>query len=689
MRLVSSLAATVTALEAETVERWERVPVMAAVIVRPVRSLETTAAARAFWPDSTPAAAMVRRSALSAAVTATRPDSSSLESGSTPAVTLDDAIDAVVPPPSEVTRTAPPAERADLSPQRETVVAIDPATVRSFASLIAVTSTEPTVAVTIEPSLMVAVRWTSRSVTFTDAAAVTVESATTAPMANDQTALLPASGMLSWPTSGSSAVQSASAGLPLVARTRTRPRGTVIRDRSTFAVPRVVEFTTVTAAPMLVESVPLPSRLSTKPPDAVTSSIAVVASTETSPPASAITTVLSAIAASTAGSMFATATNPATLEPVLLLLAKTAVALPPVLTTEPPPEAVITVDCSVAFTSRLPAAKVRFAAVTVAFVVAVALRIATDAPTARVRPLSAPDGPSPDFVRTRIDETLPTKEPATFQTRSSVVATTRAPARPVPVTRSSVAIVVVVSDWTATEPAKFTVSEPAPPTAPPAPLAAAVPIARALVAATSIVKPSIVARRMLASTVEPARISENAPERPAENFSSPPAVRMARPPELARMVESLRALTSSDLPAAVSIRPAWLTTLTTLSSTLVIATAPVAPIPMRSSETTERAMGSANGSSANSTRASSLSANVFLADFFPPAIAAGAITPPADVSTRTSPATSSRIPPISAASAAGRSPIRAVTSRSTRAIAVATPTSFSAPETEVPATGTR
>jgi hypothetical protein len=88
-----------------------------------------------------------------------------------------------------------------------------------------------------------------------------------------------------------------------------------------LAVPRAVEFTTVTAAPMLVESVPLPSRLSTNPPDAVTMSSAVVASTDTSPAASPVVTVLPLIDASTVGSTFATATNPATLDPALLLLA--------------------------------------------------------------------------------------------------------------------------------------------------------------------------------------------------------------------------------------------------------------------------------------------------------------------------------------------------------------------------------
>ena len=235
--------------------------------------------------------------------------------------------------------------------------------------------------------------------------------------------------------------------------------------------------------------------------------------------------------------------------------------MPPVLTNEPPPEAVITVDCSVACTSRLPWAKARLDAVTVAFVFAVAARTATDAPTARLRPLSAPDSEPPNrsfcFVRTSFDETLPTNEPATFQTRSSVVATTLAPARLVPLTRSSVAKVVVVSDWIATEPAKFTVSEPAPPTAPRAPLAAAVPIERVLVAATVSAKPSIVTRRTLASTFEPARISDTAPARPIEVFSSPAAVRRARPPVLARMVVVLAAATASVAAATAVIVPVW------------------------------------------------------------------------------------------------------------------------------------
>ena len=235
--------------------------------------------------------------------------------------------------------------------------------------------------------------------------------------------------------------------------------------------------------------------------------------------------------------------------------------MPPVLTNEPPPEAVITVDCSVACTSRLPWAKARLDAVTAAFVVVVAFRTATDAPTARLRPLSAPvellSNRSFCFVRTSFDEALPTNEPATFQTRSSLVATTLAPARLVPVTRSRVASVVVVSDWIATEPAKFTVSEPAPPTAPPAPLAAAVPIERVLVAATVSAKPSIVTRRTLASTFEPARISDTAPARPIEVFSSPAAVRRARPPVLARMVVVLAAATASVAAATAVIVPVW------------------------------------------------------------------------------------------------------------------------------------
>ena len=212
VRLVSSLADTVTALVAETVDRFDSVPVMAAEIVRPVRSLETTAAERAFWPDSTPAAAIVRRSALSAAVTATRPDSATAPS--VPAVTFDEAMDAVVVPPSEVTRTAAPAERVDLSPEEKAVVAIEPATVRILASLSAVTSTDPAFAVTVESSAIVAVWKTSMFVTFTDAAAVTVESAATAPMANDQMAPLPASGMFRSLTTGSSTLHKASSGLP-------------------------------------------------------------------------------------------------------------------------------------------------------------------------------------------------------------------------------------------------------------------------------------------------------------------------------------------------------------------------------------------------------------------------------------------------------------------------------------------
>ena len=316
VRLVSSRAVTVTPTLAATVDRFALAPVMAAEIVRPVRSLNTSAVERAFSPESTPAAAIVRISARSAAVTTTRPDSAT--AASVPAVTLADAIDAVTSPPTVVTSTAAPAESDERS-EVSAVVATEPATVRNFSSLIAVTSTEPAVATTSESSAIVAVRWTSRLVTFTEAATVSVESDETAPTANDHTPAAPASGMLSWLKIGSSAAQASVAGLPLVARTRTFPLDTVTRDREIVAVPRVVEFTTVTAAPMLVESVPFPSRFNTNPPDAVTSSIAVVASTETSPVAP-IVTVEPVIVASTVGSTLAIATNPDTLDPALLPL---------------------------------------------------------------------------------------------------------------------------------------------------------------------------------------------------------------------------------------------------------------------------------------------------------------------------------------------------------------------------------
>ena len=87
--------------------------------------------------------------------------------------------------------------------------------------------------------------------TFTDAAAVSDESAATAPIANDQTAPLPASGTLRSLKIGSYRFHSSSEGLPLVLRTCTFPLGTETFDRSTLPVPRVVEFTTVTAAPTL------------------------------------------------------------------------------------------------------------------------------------------------------------------------------------------------------------------------------------------------------------------------------------------------------------------------------------------------------------------------------------------------------------------------------------------------------
>ena len=316
VRLVSSRAVTVTPTLAATVDRFASMPVMAAEIVRPVRSLNTSAVERAFSPESTPAAAIVRMSARSAAVTTTRPDSAT--AASVPAVTLADAIDAVTSPLTVVTSTAAPAESDERS-LVNAVVAIEPATARILSSLVAVTSTEPAVATTSESSAIVAVRCTSRLVTFTEAATVSVESDATAPTANDQTPAAFASGIFSWLKIGSSADQAASAGLPLVARTRTFPLGTVTRDREIVAVPRVVEFTTVTAAPMLVESVPLPSRFKTKPPDAVTRSMAVVASTETSPVAP-IVTVEPVIVASTVGSTLATATNPDTLDPALLPL---------------------------------------------------------------------------------------------------------------------------------------------------------------------------------------------------------------------------------------------------------------------------------------------------------------------------------------------------------------------------------
>ena len=213
---------------------------------------------------------------------------------------------------------------------------------------------------------------------------------------------------------------------------------------------------------------------------------------------------------------------------------------------------------SVALTSKSPWLKSRSDAVTIAFVLAVAFTTVTDAPTARLRPLSVPvvrlSGSLPP-VRSRIDETLPTNEPAIFQTRSSVSAMTLAPARLVPVTRSSVAIVLVVSEATATDPAKFTVVDPAPPTDPPAPLAATVPIERALRAATSSEKPCTVARRILASTADAALMNETAPESPAEVFSSPPTLRLMMPPVLASTTDVLVALTLSGASSVAVIVP--------------------------------------------------------------------------------------------------------------------------------------
>ena len=310
---------------------------------------------------------------------------------------------------------------------------------------------------------------------------------------------------------------------------------------------------------MLADSVPLPSRLTTKLPEAVASSSAVVASTDTFPPVSPIVTVLSVIEASTVGSNETIATMPATLEPALLPPEKTAAPVPPVLTKEPPPEAVITSDDSVAFTSRLPCEKVRSALLIVALVSAVALTIATDAPTARLRPLSAPEVVEPNrelsLVRTRIEEKLPTNEPAIVHVVSSVAAFTRAPRRPVPVMPSSVASVLVVSRLIATDPEKLTVVAPAPPTAPALPLAATVPIKRAFWADTSTAKPAISARRTVASTVEVTALSATAPDSPAENFSSPAAVRIAALPVLASTIVVLVAATPSWAAVAVVTLP--------------------------------------------------------------------------------------------------------------------------------------
>ena len=180
--------------------------------------------------------------------------------------------------------------------------------------------------------------------TLTEAAAVTVESDIIAPTAKDQTAPLPPEGMLSWSYIDLSESHSACPGFPWAPATRTLPFGAETFDRSIFAVVRAVEFMTVTAAPMLVERVPLPSRFKTKPPDAVIRSIAAVARTETSPSSGAIVTELSVIVASTNGSIVTTATNPETLEPDLLPFEKTASAVPPVETTDPPAEKVFTAE---------------------------------------------------------------------------------------------------------------------------------------------------------------------------------------------------------------------------------------------------------------------------------------------------------------------------------------------------------
>ena len=95
---------------------------------------------------------------MAAAVITTRPDVSISGSAdrSMPADTLEESMVAFVSPPSEVTSTAAPAESVERSDVKA-VIAIEPATVRIIASSVAVTSTDPATAVTVESSAMVAV----------------------------------------------------------------------------------------------------------------------------------------------------------------------------------------------------------------------------------------------------------------------------------------------------------------------------------------------------------------------------------------------------------------------------------------------------------------------------------------------------------------------------------------------------
>ena len=194
--------------------------------------------------------------------------------------------------------------------------------------------------------------------------------------------------------------------------------------------------------------------------------------------------VLSAIDASTVGSNDTTATMPASAEPEVP--PERALTEPPVPTDTPPAEIVIAVEESVAFTSRLAWAKVSTLFETTALVVLTALTTATDAPAAMLRPLPAESGRSVRFeALEKIDPILATIEPATVTTRSSVTASTSAPRRLVPVTRSIVASVVVTSRCAEADPAKFTVRLPVSPTVPLAPLTEMPPMIRAFFAATS------------------------------------------------------------------------------------------------------------------------------------------------------------------------------------------------------------
>ena len=318
-------------------------------------------------------------------------------------------------------------------------------------------------------------------------------------------------------------------------------------------------------------------------PESVTSSSVVVAVTATSPPASPSVTVEPVIAAATVVSSDTIATMPAKESPDFSL-PSSVIHEPPLSVREPPTATVTSFEVSAAETSRPPEEDVSVESTTVAVVACVPPTTATDAPNDRLVPPPEPDGRSVFPVGWKV----PINDPDTVQIASSPTALTVTPASFAAAlvrAASIVAVVVVVSQLTVTEPANEFVDWFRSAVELLVPLPAAAAITRAFLACTSRAKPPSSARRIDASTAEDATSTDTAPARAVDEATPPAsASRSTAAPVRARSVVVFSADTASFLSAAeVVIDPLSLIVATTVSATFATATEPDTPTPKEGS----------------------------------------------------------------------------------------------------------